>query len=80
MTADSIFSGITTFAKLPWVQCLGKQKNEAFDVAFIGAPFVRARRDLITGEIAHNESRTLEPPIVPGLDSVQPVYALDRVV
>ena len=41
MTADSIFSGITTFAKLPWVQCLGKDKTVPFDVAFLGAPFVR---------------------------------------
>ncbi|KAL4062496.1 arginase family-domain-containing protein [Scleroderma citrinum] len=39
VTADSVFSGITTFAKLPWVQCLGKDRNEAFDIAFIGAPF-----------------------------------------
>ncbi|TFK51189.1 agmatinase [Heliocybe sulcata] len=39
VTADSIFSGITTFARLPWVQCLGKDKEEAFDVAFLGAPF-----------------------------------------
>lgn len=40
VTADSIFSGITTFAKLPWVQCLTKDKEELFDIAFIGAPFV----------------------------------------
>ncbi|TCD64514.1 hypothetical protein EIP91_004010 [Steccherinum ochraceum] len=39
VTADSIFSGITTFARLPWVQCLGKDRSEAFDIAFIGAPF-----------------------------------------
>ncbi|KAF7798086.1 hypothetical protein EIP86_009300 [Pleurotus ostreatoroseus] len=39
VTADSVFSGITTFAKLPWVQCLGKDKEVPFDVAFIGAPF-----------------------------------------
>lgn len=39
VTADSIFSGITTFARLPWVQCLGKEKNEDFDIAFLGAPF-----------------------------------------
>ncbi|OAX37236.1 agmatinase [Rhizopogon vinicolor AM-OR11-026] len=39
VTADSIFSGITTFAKLPWVQCLGKERDTAFDIAFIGAPF-----------------------------------------
>ena len=41
VTADSIFSGITTFAKLPWVQCLSKDKDESFDIAFLGAPFVR---------------------------------------
>ena len=40
VTADSIFSGITTFAKLPWVQCLGKDRDTAFDIAFVGAPFV----------------------------------------
>lgn len=40
VTADSIFSGITTFAKLPWVQCLTKDKEESFDIAFLGAPFV----------------------------------------
>jgi agmatinase len=40
VTADSIFSGITTFAKLPWVQCLSnKGASEDFDIAFIGAPF-----------------------------------------
>jgi hypothetical protein len=42
VTADAIFSGITTFAKLPWVQCLTKDKDERFDIAFIGAPFARA--------------------------------------
>ena len=40
VTAYSVFSGITTFAKLPWVECLGKGKDEAFDIAIIGAPFV----------------------------------------
>ncbi|KIK83436.1 hypothetical protein PAXRUDRAFT_35474 [Paxillus rubicundulus Ve08.2h10] len=39
VTDDSIFSGITTFARLPWVQCLGKDRDAAFDIAFIGAPF-----------------------------------------
>jgi agmatinase len=40
VTADSIFSGITTFAQLPWVQCLSpKGSSEQFDIAFIGAPF-----------------------------------------
>ncbi|THH12585.1 hypothetical protein EW146_g7557 [Bondarzewia mesenterica] len=38
-TADSIFSGITTFARLPWQQCLTKEKDALFDIAFIGAPF-----------------------------------------
>lgn len=40
VTADAIFSGITTFAKLPWVQCLTREKDVPFDIAFIGAPFV----------------------------------------
>ncbi|EIW75121.1 agmatinase [Coniophora puteana RWD-64-598 SS2] len=39
VTADSVFSGITTFAKLPWVQCLGRDRDTAFDIAFLGAPF-----------------------------------------
>ncbi|KAJ6469718.1 agmatinase [Mycena vitilis] len=39
VTADAIFSGITTFAKLPWVQCLTREKHIPFDIAFIGAPF-----------------------------------------
>ncbi|KAL5529629.1 hypothetical protein ACEPAG_5614 [Sanghuangporus baumii] len=39
VTADSIFSGITTFAKLPWVQCFGSGKEVLFDIAFLGAPF-----------------------------------------
>ncbi|KZT60988.1 agmatinase [Calocera cornea HHB12733] len=38
VTADSIFSGITTFARLPWSQCL-TDKNADFDIAFLGAPF-----------------------------------------
>jgi len=39
VTADAIFSGITTFAKLPWVQCLTSQSHVPFDIAFLGAPF-----------------------------------------
>jgi agmatinase len=39
VTADAIFSGITTFARLPWVQCLTRDKHQLFDIAFIGAPF-----------------------------------------
>jgi hypothetical protein len=46
VTADSIFSGIATFAKLPWVQCLTKEKNVPFDIAFLGAPFVSPCRSL----------------------------------
>ena len=40
VTGDAIFSGITTFARLPWVQCLTRERNIPFDIAFIGAPFV----------------------------------------
>ncbi|KAF8196813.1 agmatinase [Mycena galopus ATCC 62051] len=39
VTGDAIFSGITTFAKLPWVQCLTRESHIPFDIAFIGAPF-----------------------------------------
>ncbi|KAJ7777308.1 agmatinase [Mycena metata] len=39
VTADAIFSGITTFAKLPWIQCLTRESHIPFDIAFIGAPF-----------------------------------------
>ncbi|KAH9992913.1 agmatinase [Russula vinacea] len=39
VTADAVFAGITTFAKLPWVQCLTKERNVPFDIAFLGAPF-----------------------------------------
>ncbi|KAG6902008.1 hypothetical protein C0995_005655 [Termitomyces sp. Mi166 len=39
VTADAVFAGITTFAKLPWVQCLSRQRDVPFDIAFLGAPF-----------------------------------------
>jgi hypothetical protein len=40
VTADAIFSGIVTFARLPWVKCLTKESHVPFDIAFLGAPFV----------------------------------------
>ena len=36
--ADSVFSGITTFGRLPYFPCLASDA-EAFDIAFLGAPF-----------------------------------------
>ncbi|XXH03774.1 hypothetical protein Hte_010180 [Hypoxylon texense] len=36
--ADSVFSGITTFGRLPYQPCLGQQDVD-YDLAFIGAPF-----------------------------------------
>lgn len=33
-TADAIFSGIGTFAHLPFVSCF--KSNETFDIAFLG--------------------------------------------
>jgi hypothetical protein len=33
--ADSVFSGISTFGRLPYVQCLS-QRDVKFDLAFIG--------------------------------------------
>lgn len=45
VTAYSTFSGITTFAKLPWVECLTKDRDTPFDIAFLGAPFVSMIHD-----------------------------------
>ncbi|KAK7931166.1 hypothetical protein PG985_001878 [Apiospora marii] len=36
--ADSVFSGISTFGRLPYYPCLG-QEDVDYDIAFIGAPF-----------------------------------------
>ena len=36
--ADSVFSGISTFGRLPYFPCLSNNA-EKFDIAFIGAPF-----------------------------------------
>ncbi|KAH8841741.1 hypothetical protein MCOR27_006810 [Pyricularia oryzae] len=36
--ADSVFSGITTFGRLPYAPCL-KDSSVNYDIAFIGAPF-----------------------------------------
>ncbi|SPN99077.1 agmatinase [Cephalotrichum gorgonifer] len=36
--ADSVFSGITTFARLPYFPCLAS-KAEKYDIAIMGAPF-----------------------------------------
>lgn len=44
VTADAVFAGITTFAKLPWVKCLSKERNVPFDIAFLGAPFVSHKK------------------------------------
>ncbi|TFY70728.1 hypothetical protein EVG20_g2270 [Dentipellis fragilis] len=57
VTANSIFSGITTFAKLPWVQCLTKDKAETFDIAFIGAPFV-SLQNIVAAAGAHEAQDT----------------------
>ncbi|MCJ1429266.1 hypothetical protein MMC29_007179 [Sticta canariensis] len=36
--ADSVFSGISTFGRLPYFPCLASDE-EKYDIAFIGAPF-----------------------------------------
>ncbi|KAL8769442.1 MAG: hypothetical protein Q9194_005439 [Teloschistes cf. exilis] len=36
--ADSVFSGISTFGRLPYFPCLASDQ-EKYDIAFIGAPF-----------------------------------------
>lgn len=37
--ADSVFSGISTFGRLPYAQCLSPQSDVKYDIAFIGMPF-----------------------------------------
>ena len=37
--ADSVFSGIATFARIPYRECFGRDKHEKFDIAILGAPF-----------------------------------------
>jgi len=36
--ADSVFSGISTFGRIPYFPCLSSD-DEKFDIAFLGAPF-----------------------------------------
>lgn len=36
--ADSVFSGISTFGRLPYFPCLSSDE-ESYDIAFLGAPF-----------------------------------------
>jgi len=38
MQADSVFSGISTFGRLPYHPCLSNH-DVKYDIAFIGAPF-----------------------------------------
>jgi len=41
VTTDSEFFGLTTFANLPYVNCLKADENEEgrYDIAILGAPF-----------------------------------------
>lgn len=34
--ADSVFSGISTFGRLPYAQCLAAKSDIKYDIAFIG--------------------------------------------
>lgn len=36
--AEAVFSGIGTFAHLPYAECF-KKDSESFDIAFLGLPF-----------------------------------------
>jgi agmatinase len=33
------YSGLTTFANVPWVHCLSEGPVDGYDIAFLGAPF-----------------------------------------
>merc|ERR1711939_267060 len=41
--ADSVFSGISTFGRLPYFPCLASDE-EKYDIAFLGAPSTQAHR------------------------------------
>ena len=74
VTADAIFSGITTFARLPWVQCLTKEQHTPFDIAFLGAPFVSPESNCcrITQKLLLTEVRRILAPVTDQvLDSAQ---------
>lgn len=40
VSTGSAFNGLMTFANLPYVHCLSKDKDiDKYDIAFLGAPF-----------------------------------------
>ncbi|KAG6809773.1 hypothetical protein H0H92_014790 [Tricholoma furcatifolium] len=63
VTADAVFAGITTFAKLPWVQCLTRQRDVPVDIAILGAPFVRFFAPLEMQTTVKSLNRTPVPVI-----------------
>lgn len=69
--ADSVFSGISTFGRLPYQPCLG-QKNVKYDIAFIGEQILRQR-------VRTMANMAKVPPSTPVLRTV-PVLASDPLV
>ena len=44
LLGDTLFSGLTTYANLPYVPCMSNDSSvENFDIAFLGAPFDTVR-------------------------------------
>jgi hypothetical protein len=61
--ADSVFSGIATFGRIPYRECFGRDKHEKFDIAILGAPFDTGTSYRLGAHIFYANSEDL------GLDS-----------
>jgi len=56
VTTDSEFFGLTTFANLPYVNCLKADETEEgrYDIAILGAPFDTVSRETRNGSCGAN--------------------------
>jgi len=48
LVPSGAFAGLTTFANLPYVNCLAEGEVERYDVAFLGAPFDTVSHGLLS--------------------------------
>lgn len=43
--SSALYSGLTTYANLPYIHCLADGEVERYDIAIVGAPFDTVRTD-----------------------------------
>ena len=54
ISIGSAFSGLTTFANLPYVNCLSSDEDvEKYDIAFLGAPFDTVGHELFENRLSN---------------------------